>query len=111
MDTEKTVTPITPQEILADLPNIIPSFVFEAINKLLKKKFRGDSVTIKQDDIMAEIGKLQTTYTREEIFDNKWMDFESVYRKNGWLVEYDKPGFNENYDAFFKFTPRKNGTS
>jgi hypothetical protein len=107
MSKEKVVGPITPQEILADLPNIIPSFVFEAVNNLLKKKFRGESVTIKQDTIMDEIAKLQTTYTRQEIFDNKWMDFEKVYRDNGWKVEYDKPGYNETYDAFFVFTPKK----
>jgi hypothetical protein len=107
MSKEKVVGPITPQEILADLPKIIPSFVFEAVNNLLKKKFRGESVTIKQDAIMDEIAKLQTTYTRQEIFDNKWMDFEKVYRDNGWKVEYDKPGYNESYDAFFVFTPKK----
>ena len=107
MSTEKVVGPITPQEILEDLPNIIPSFVFEAVNNLLKKKFRGDSVNIKQDDIMAEIARLQTTYTRQEIFDNKWMDFEKVYRNNGWKVEYDKPHYTDNYDAFFTFSPKK----
>jgi hypothetical protein len=107
METEKVVLPITPQEILDDLPNIIPSFVFEAVNNLLKKKFRGDSVDIIQDDIMDEIDRLQNTYSRQEIFDNKWMDFEKVYRDNGWKVEYDKPGYNENYRAYFRFSMKK----
>ena len=107
MSTEKVVGPITPQEILADLPNIIPSFVFEAVNNLLKKKFRGDSVNIKQDEIMDEIARLQTTYSRQEIYDNKWMDFERVYSDNGWKVDYDKPAYNENYAAFFIFSPKK----
>jgi len=107
MSSEKEILPITPAEILADLPNIIPSFVFEAVNNLLKKKFRGNSVTIKQDEIMSEIANLQKTYTRQEIYDNKWMDFEKVYRDNGWNVEYDKPGYSENYDAYFKFSVKK----
>ena len=107
MSTDKLVAPITPQEILDDLPNIIPSFVFEAVNKLLKQKFRGSSVTIKQDEILQEIEKLQKTYTRQEIYGNKWMDFEKVYRDNGWSVEYDKPGYNENYDAFILFSQKK----
>ncbi len=103
---QKTVKPISPDEIIADLPKIIPSFVFEAVNNLLKKKFRGSAVTIKQDDIMNEIAKLQTTYTKQEIYDNKWMDFESVYAEYGWKVKYDKPGYRENYDAFFEFKPK-----
>ena len=107
METEKAVGPISPQEILADLSNIIPSFVFEAVNNLLKKKFRGNSVNLMQDDIMDEIMKLQTTYSRQEIYDNKWMDFESVYRNNGWIVKYDKPAYNQNYDAYFEFSPKK----
>lgn len=107
MSSEKEILPITPAEILADLPNIIPSFVFEAVNNLLKKKFRGGPVTIKQDAIMDEIAKLQSTYTRQEIYDNKWMDFESVYADYGWIVKYDKPGFRETYDAYFEFKPKK----
>ena len=107
MTTKKIVGAITPQEILDDLSNIIPSFVFEAINNLLKKKFRGDKVTIKQDEIRAEIMNLEKRYTRQEIFDNKWMDFEKVYRDNGWNVSYDKPAYNENYDAYFEFSSKK----
>ncbi len=107
MENEKVVGPITPQEILEDLPNIIPSFVFEAVNNLLKNKFRGSSVTIKQDEILAEIAKIQKTYSREEIYQNKWLDFESVYSKHGWKVKYDKPAYNENYDAYFEFSMKK----
>ena len=107
MTTKKTVGPITPQEILDDLQNIIPSFVFEAINNLLKKKFRGDSVIIKQKEIISEIMKLEKGYTSQDIYDNKWMDFEKVYRDNGWNVSYDKPAYNENYDAYFKFSSKK----
>ena len=106
MSSEKVVGPITPQEILKDLPNIIPSFVFEAVNNLLKKKFRGDTVTIKQDEILAEIAKLQDTFSRQDIYDNKWLDFERVYRENGWKVKYEKPAYNENYPAYFEFTPK-----
>jgi hypothetical protein len=103
MSSEKEILPITPQEILEGLPNIIPSFVFEAVNNLLKKKFRGESAYLMQDDIMEEIARLQTTYTRQEIYDNKWMDFESVYAAYGWMVEYDNP----SYEPSFKFSIKK----
>jgi hypothetical protein len=32
------------------------------------------------------------------------MDVEDVYQKAGWEVEFDKPGYNEDYEANFKFS-------
>jgi hypothetical protein len=98
---------ITPEEILNNLENIIPSFVFEAINNLLKNKFRGNSVTIKQDEIIAEISRLKPGLNRNDIFEKKWLDFEKVYNKSGWSVTFDKPSYNETYDANFTFKPKK----
>lgn len=36
-------------------------------------------------------------------FDQGWMDFEPIYEAQGWKVQYDKPGWDETYDAFFEF--------
>lgn len=107
MSTDKIVAPIKPQEILDNLGNIIPSFVFEAVNNLLKQKFRGKPVKITQDEILDEIDLLQDRYSREDIFDNKWMDFEKVYVDNGWCIKYDKPSYRENYDSYFEFSVKK----
>lgn len=102
------VKPITPNEIVDDLDKIIPSVVITAVNNILKSKYRGTGpVTIKQKDIVAEIMRLDGSITKDEIFDNKYMDFEKLYRKNGWIVEYDKPAYCETYDAFFTFKLRK----
>ena len=30
-----------------------------------------------------------------------------LFEEAGWNVQYDKPGYNENYDAYFKFTEKK----
>jgi hypothetical protein len=95
---------ITPQEIMDNLPNIIPSTIIEAVNKLLSNKFRGREVYIKQDEIIDEVRKL-SNITREEIFENKWLDFETIYQDSGWEVTYDKPGIGETYQAYFKFKP------
>jgi hypothetical protein len=32
------------------------------------------------------------------------LDIEPIYREAGWIVEYDKPAYCENYDANFTFT-------
>lgn len=105
----KEVKPISPKDIMDNLETIIPSIVIESVNRLLKDKYRGTgSVSIKQDEIINEIiANYGSRLSRQEIFDKKWLDFESLYRKNGWKVEYDKPAYNENYDAYFKFSADK----
>jgi len=97
---------ITPQEIIDNLPKIIPSAIIDAVNNLLTKKFRGNEVVIKQDEILDEVRKI-SNLSRQDIFENKWLDFEPIYRNSGWIVTYDKPAYNENYAAFYNFKPNK----
>lgn len=99
----EVVKPISPSDIIENLDKIIPSVVIQAVNNLLKKEFRGSSATILQNEIINEIIRLDGSYTKDMIFDNKMLDFEEIYRKNGWLVEYDKPGYNESYAHKFIF--------
>jgi len=103
---EKQIKPLSPNDIMDNIGAIIPPVVIQAVNILLAKKFRGDEVTIKQKDIITEIKKL-SNLTSTEIYENKWMDFEEIYRKNGWIVTYDKPAYCESYDATFSFKPKK----
>ena len=99
------IKPIRPDEIMANLEKILPTVVITAVNNLLTKNFRGGSITIRQKDIAAEIMRIDESIIENEIYENKWMDFEEVYRKYGWSVSYDKPGYNESYDATFEFKP------
>jgi hypothetical protein len=46
-----------------NLGKIIPSVVFEAVNYLLKEKYRG-SLSIKQDEIINKIISLNSSITR-----------------------------------------------
>jgi len=72
---------------------------FEAVNNLLKQKYRGNgSIIIKQDEIINEIQKLDNKITRNLIFDKKMLDFEKLYRDNGW---------DESYEAYFEFNKSK----
>lgn len=96
--------PITPQECGEQAGSNIPEFVIEAVNNLLQKSYRkGRTVTLRQDDIMAEILRLNINVTREQVFSEGWMDFEPVFERAGWKVTYDKPGYNESYPATFDF--------
>ena len=57
-----------------------------------------------QDDVAKLI--VQKGLKRQDIFDNHWLDVEDLYRKNGWKVDYDKPGYNESYNAYFVFSAK-----
>jgi gamma-glutamylcysteine synthetase len=43
----------------------------------------------------------------KEIYDKKYLDIESLYKKHGWVVVYDKPGYSETYDPYWTFTKKK----
>lgn len=104
---ENIIKPISPNDIMDNLEKIIPSVVIQAVNELLKTSYRGQAIVLKQEDIVNEIIKLDGSLTRTIIFEKKYLDFEKIYENNGWVVEYDKPGFNEDYTPIFKFTKKK----
>ena len=40
----------------------------------------------------------------DKICEEGWLDVEDVYRKAGWEVIYDAPGYNESfYEPSFEF--------
>lgn len=96
------VDPIKPEEVTHN----IPDFVIEAVNKLIREKWNGKEAIIKQDEIMELISSDDIDNdkpSRYMIYANHWLDFENLYRKAGWIVMFDKPGYNENYPPYFKF--------
>lgn len=104
------VKPISPSELNKEIPDV----VIEAVNQLLQEANAtpGDSITLYQKDVVSRIKKLDSDMTSEKLFKKGYMDFEPLFEKAGWNVYYDKPGYNESYEAYFKFTPkRKNNRS
>ena len=102
-----TVQPITPVEAKQQQEGSIPDQVFIAFNEILKKKFNGHSVTIRQDELVKLIMEQDgVSFSRNDLFNNHWLDIEEIYRKAGWKVEYDKPGYNESYEAYWVFTKK-----
>ena len=102
-----TVQPIAPQDVVDKKLENIPNAVIESFNELIAKKFNGSQSTIKQDEIVKHILSKDGSINRQDIFDNHWLDVEEMYRKIGWDVEFDKPGYNESYEAFFVFKKKK----
>lgn len=87
----------------------IPDFVYRAFNNLLAKNYDAYSTVILQNEVITEIIRLcpLDDITVQTIWENKWLDVEDEYRKNGWEVEYDKPGLGETYLARFIFKPKE----
>jgi hypothetical protein len=101
-----TIKPISPADIAKKKIEVIPPLVIEVFNDLIAKKFTAGSAKILQDDVIAAI-ITRKSITRAEIFEQGWLNIEEIYRAQGWLVEYDKPAYNENYKAYFTFEVEK----
>ncbi len=104
----KEIKPITPAEARKKFAYSIPDFIIEAVNKLITAKIgTSKSVTLTQEEILEKIGASEREEKfRKQVHEKKWLDFEPIYRKAGWKVVYDKPGFNESYEPTFTFTAK-----
>jgi hypothetical protein len=96
-----TVAPIRPIEITDARLISIPDVVFEVFNQLITDNFTGTRATVHQNTVVKELeGR---GLNRSEIYRKHWLDVEEFYRQVGWIVTYDKPGYNEDYEAYFVF--------
>jgi hypothetical protein len=98
---------ITPDEVVHAKRAALPDGVFEAFNDLIARHWDGHEAVIEQRAVVATILTLIPGSTKAAIYENKWLDVEDVYRLAGWDVDYDKPGYNENYEATFTFTKKR----
>lgn len=94
--------PISPNDIASFKAKTFPPEVFEAFNELIAKNFSAGSADVKQKHASALIAS-KLNITSSEVFDKGYLNVEEVYRAEGWKVNYDKPAYCENYDAFFTF--------
>lgn len=101
--------PITPKEAEERQIGGIPDFIVEAVNQLIAEGIGGgDSVRILQKDIVdLALKSAPEGITSAVIFNKKWMDIEPLFQKAGWIVEYDKPGYCESYEASFTFKKKR----
>lgn len=108
------IRPFSPDQALANKKEAIPPFVIEAVNTLLTKKFNGVSCSITQKEVIELAEQIALTNktmpdwaSPQSFFDEHWLDFEPIFREVGWKVEYDKPGWDETYEPFWKFERSK----
>jgi hypothetical protein len=101
--------PILPDEIPEEKKKQLPPEIIEAFNFLIAQNYNSDSrcANVSQPDVIDEIHK-RLQIERQEIFNRKYLDVEDIYRKEGWLVSYDKPVYYESYNAYFLFKTPSN---
>lgn len=97
------VKPITPKEVKESRLNNIPDEVILAVNRaLMSESVSGEvQITVMQSDliegIQAQFALAGREISKEEIFKNKYLNFEDIYKNAGWKISYDEPAYNENY--------------
>lgn len=91
--------PITPNEAKKRVKSNIPGDVIAAFNELISENFRNGSARFTQTKVVIRIKEKMPDVT----FDNRWLDVEPLFEHAGWIVKYDKPGYNEPGDATFEF--------
>lgn len=99
-----TVTALKPEEVVKARKESLPNAALEAFNQLITENFNGHGATVYQKDVVALM--VEKGLDRDEIYQRGWLDVEDIYRQAGWKVIYDKPGYNENYEAFFTFSKK-----
>lgn len=105
MKTQKTVKPITPDEVVEKLQEEIPAKVIAAVNKLIATKWNGSQSRFDAVEICNMIDKLGE---HDDLpTQNFPANFPPIYRKAGWDVEVDRPDYTECRSTFWTFTKSK----
>lgn len=100
----KSIKPVNPNEAIQLKKEVIPQEVIEAFNELIAQNFDGYEAVIKQKDVVELM--VEKGLSRGEIFRRNWLDIEPIYELAGWKVVFDKPAYNETYEATFTFSIR-----
>lgn len=100
------VKPISPEDIPYQKAIDLPDEVLECWNSMIARCYSSGSSRITLKEASAELQALFGK-THQEIRKLGYLDIEPIYRAEGWKVEYDQPGFNESYEAYFVFSKRR----
>lgn len=95
--------PITPQEVVDAKQASLPDVVFDVFNAAIAGAWNGSSAIVRQQPVALTIAD-RLEISTAEVYKRGYMDVEPIYRKAGWKVKYDKPGYNESGEAYFEFS-------
>jgi hypothetical protein len=104
--------PIKPEEILDKKLATIPDHMIQAVNELIALNWKGDSATIKKEELLVKYfelsGLTNDRVNREKLYDAHALDFEFAYQKEGWSVTYDSPTYGDSdFESYYTFKIKK----
>lgn len=99
------IKPIRPSEVISKKKELLPDEVLEAFNELIAKEWDGREASFKLKEVVPLIAKKLNINSAS--VNSNWLDVEDIYRKAGWKVKYDGPGYCETYDAYYVFSKNK----
>ena len=103
--------PISPKEAEDKRIEAIAPQMVQAVNELIVENLVGNSSKVLQKDIVARYLKITNgeKMSKSELHEKNQLDFESIFEKSGWKVEYEKPIYyaGEDFEAYFKFTKKR----
>lgn len=98
--------PIGPNDVADEKVRTFPPEVWEVFNTLIAaSSVRGVAKVSQKRVTEALVAK---GYTWPQISAGGWLNVEDVYTKLGWIVKYDKPGWDESYDPTYSFENKRN---
>ena len=103
---EFEVRPITPDEVAEQKKKSIPPQVIEAWNTVIARNYKNGYSKFTITELAVEIRKNLNIDKSISIDGKGYFVIEEIYRKAGWKVTTDTPGYNESYDTNFTFTKR-----
>ena len=114
MNYMEDIMPIKPSEIVEKKLGAIPNEMIKAVNDCIVKHWNGNVASFKQEELLERyfeiIGEPNIASNREKLFEMRYLNFEPIFEKEGWDVEYqrpdDKPAY-QNFPAQFIFTVKK----
>lgn len=106
MKEKNKIKPLTPADVKKKKLLSFPDEVIEAFNELILENWEVNSARVEQEDVIVRIME-KMNCKESAVIDNHYLDIEDLFRKAGWKVEYDKPGYNENYEPYFQFTKKR----
>ena len=96
--------PLAPAEVGQKKKEVFPKAVFDSFNELIAREFADGTARVGQWEVVKLMVK--RGLKRQRIFDEGWLNIETVYEDAGWDVYYDKPGYNEDYEPSYTFTKK-----
>jgi hypothetical protein len=94
--------PVTPPEAAALKHAVIPPAVLAAFNKLILLHWEGTYAEFPATDVLPAVSR-ENSSLAPGLVSAAIAGIAPAYRAAGWSVTFDRPGYNETYEAHWIF--------